>query len=108
MFFLSPSENQDVIQIHNHYAFYNEVSEEIVHYGLEGGWTISHAKEHYQGFEEAVVGAEGCLPLIPRSDLNIVEPPLYIEFSKVPGTSELCDELRYQREGVFVLDCHSI
>jgi len=27
------------------------VTEDIVHYGLEGGWAVGHSKKHYQGFE---------------------------------------------------------
>ena len=26
---------------------YNEVPEDVVHYGLEGGQTVSYPKEHY-------------------------------------------------------------
>jgi len=30
---------------------YSITPEDVIHHGLEGGWTVSHSKEHYQGFE---------------------------------------------------------
>ena len=47
MLFLYPSKDQNVVQIDHHNAFCYEVLEDIIHYGLEGGWTIGHPKEHY-------------------------------------------------------------
>jgi len=43
--FLHPSKDQDVIQIDHHNAFCYEVSEDIIHHGLEGGWTVGYSKE---------------------------------------------------------------
>jgi len=32
----------------NHYnAFYYEVSEDVIHHGLEDSWAVGHPKEHY-------------------------------------------------------------
>jgi len=47
MLFLHPSKDQDVVQIDHHNAFRYEVSEDVVHYGLEGGQTVGYPKEHY-------------------------------------------------------------
>ena len=61
MLLFCPSKDQDVVQVDHHDAFCYEVPEDVVHHSLEGGWTVSHAKEHYQGFEQASIGPEGCL-----------------------------------------------
>jgi len=68
-------EDQNVIQIDHHNTFCYEVPEDVIHHGLEGGRTISYSKEHYQGFEQASIGLEGCLPLVSRLNTNIVETP---------------------------------
>ena len=49
--FLHLGEDQDVVQIDHHNIFRYEVPEDVIHHGLEGGWTVSHSKEHYQEFE---------------------------------------------------------
>jgi len=51
MLFLYLGEDQDVVQVNYHNTFHYEVPKDIVHHGLEGGLTVSHSKEHYQGFE---------------------------------------------------------
>ena len=51
MLFLCLGENQNVVQVDHHNTFCYEVLEDVVYYGLEGGQTVSHSKEHYQGFE---------------------------------------------------------
>jgi len=103
---LCPSENQDVIQIDHHNAFCYEVSEDVIHHGLEGGQTISHSKEHYQEFKQASIGSEGCLPLISRLNADIVETPLDIQLGEVSSSVELGHEFGDQWERVFVLNHH--
>jgi len=49
--FLCLGKDQDVIQIDYHNAFCYEILEDVVYHGLEGGWAVSHSKEHYQEFE---------------------------------------------------------
>jgi len=49
--FLCLGEDQDIVQVNHHNTFRYEVSEDVVYYGLEDGWTVSHSKEHYQEFE---------------------------------------------------------
>jgi len=41
--------------------------------GLEGDRTVRHSKEHYQGFEQTLIGSEGYFPLVSRFNVNIVE-----------------------------------
>jgi len=70
-----PSKDQDVVQVNHYDTFRYEVPEDVVHHGLEDGRAISHAKEHYQGFEQASIGPEGCLPLVFGLNVDVVETP---------------------------------
>ena len=76
---------QDIIHIDCHVPFINEVLEDVIHHGLEGGRAVGEAEEHDQGFKEAPIRSEGGFPLISLFDLYIVVPPMYIQFHKVSG-----------------------
>jgi len=103
-----PSEDQNVIQVDHHDTFCYEVLEDVVHHSLEGGWAVSHAKEHYQRFEQASIGLEGCLPLVSGLDADIVEIPTDIQVGEVSGSAELRYKFRDKWEGVLILDHHGI
>jgi len=75
---------------------------------LEGGWTVSHFKEHYQGFEQTSIGSKGRLPLVLRLNANVVETPMDVQLGKVSGSTELGHEFGDQWEGVLILDCHGV
>ena len=51
--------DQDVIQVHYDNPFRYDGSEDVVHHSLEGSRAVGHSEEHYEGFEEASVGAKG-------------------------------------------------
>jgi len=73
VFFLCLGKDQDIVQIDYYGTFCYEVLEDVVHHGLEGGQTVSHSKEHYQGFKQTSIGLEGCLPLVSGLNVNVVE-----------------------------------
>jgi len=75
---------------------------------LEGGRAVSHAKEHYQGFEQASIGLEGCLPLVSGLDADVVETPTNVQLGEISGSAELRYEFRDEWEGVLILDRHGI
>jgi len=75
---------------------------------LEGGWAVGHAKEHYQGFEQASIGPEGYLPLVSGLDTDVVETPTDIQLGEVSGSAELRYEFGDEWERVLVLDRHGI
>jgi len=75
MLFDGPSEDQNVIQVYYYNAFHNKISEYVIYYCLEDGWTNSHPKEYHQGFKQAMVGVKGSLPLISGLDVYVVEIP---------------------------------
>ena len=56
--------------------------EHYVYYHLECHWGASEPEEHDKGFEESFGGEEGSLPLIPFFDVDIVVPPLDVEFGE--------------------------
>jgi len=71
---------------------------------LEGGRTVGHPKEYYEGFEEAAIGTEGCLSFVSRLDSYVIETPSDVKLGEVLGSAELGDELGDEGEGVPVLD----
>jgi len=75
---------------------------------LEGGQAVSHAKEHYQEFEQASIGPEGCLLLVSRLDVDIVEAPMNVQLDEVSGSAELRYEFGDEWKGLLILDCHGI
>lgn len=60
---------------------------------LKHGRRVSHAKEHYHGFEEATVGDEGGFPFVTILDLNIVISLLDVEFGEVLGILEAVNKI---------------
>ena len=77
---------------------YNEGSEDVVHYSLEGSGTVGHSKEHHERFEETAVGVEGCFLFISRLDAYIIETLADVKFCEVLGSTELEDKFRDKRE----------
>jgi len=78
MLFLHLGKDQDVVQIDHYNAFCYEVSEDVIYHGLKDGRAVGHSKEHYQGFEQASIGSEGCLPLISGLNADVIEIPIYV------------------------------
>jgi len=108
MFLFCLCKDQNVIQVYHYNPFSYESSEDIVHHSLEGGGTVGHFKEHHERLEETAVGAKGCLPFISGLDTYVIETPSDIKFCEVPGSAELGDEFRDERERVPVLDGYGI
>jgi len=75
---------------------------------LEGGRAVGHSKKHYKGFEEAMVGAEGCFPFISGLDTYIIETPVDVQFCEVSGSTKLRDEFRDERKQISVLDGYGV
>jgi len=75
---------------------------------LEGGRTVSHSEKHYERFEEAMVGMEGCFPFISGLDVYIIETPANIQFGEVSGSAELRDKFGDEGERISVLDGYSV
>src|SRR6266481_2214383 len=63
---------QNDIHVNGHQALINELLENVIHHGLEGGWAVGEAKVHDQWFEESPVCPEGSFPLVTLFDTYIV------------------------------------
>jgi len=75
---------------------------------LEGSRAVGHSEEHHEGFEEAMIGAEGHFPFIFRLDAYIIEALADVEFCEAFSSVELRDEFGDERERISVLDGHGI
>jgi hypothetical protein len=105
MLFHSFCEDQDVVQVHTDHTFCDEILEDIIHHGLEGGWAVSETEEHHQRFKESSVGAECSLPFITFLDVNIVVSPADIKLGEVTCTPEAIDEIGNEWKWIDILDC---
>jgi len=100
--------DQDVVQVHYNNPFRYDGSEDVIHHSLEGSGAVGHSEEHYEGFKEALVGAEGCLPLISGLDAYIIETLADIQFCEISGSAELGDKLGDEGERIFILDSYGV
>ena len=100
--------DQNVVQVHYDNPFRYDGSEDVIHHSLEGGGAVGHSEKHYEGFEEAMVGAEGCLPFISGLDAYIIETPADVEFCEVLSSAELRDKFGDEGERISVLDSYGV
>jgi len=100
--------DQDVVQVHYDNPFRYDGSEHIIHHSLEGSRAVGHSEEHYERFEEILVGAEGCLPLISRLDAYVIKALADIQFCEIPGSTELGDEFGDEGERILILDSYGV
>src|SRR5258707_3612768 len=77
--------NEDVIHVADGLIVINEGVEDVIHHCLEGGGRVAQSKEHDKGFKQSAVHGEGCLPLIPFLQSDIVETP-----AELQGSEPLC------------------
>ncbi|KAG5349823.1 hypothetical protein C0989_001718 [Termitomyces sp. Mn162] len=100
--------DEDVIEVHTHYTLCNEVPEDVIFHGLEGGWAVGETEEHNKWLKQSSVGLEGHLPLISLLNVHIVITPPDIQFSEVSHALEVVDELGDEGERVAILHHHGI
>ncbi|KAG5718751.1 hypothetical protein E4T56_gene2632 [Termitomyces sp. T112] len=100
--------DEDVIEVYAHYPLCDEVLEDVVHHGLEGGGAVGESEEHNKQLKQFPVGLEGGLPLISLLDTHLVVAPSDVQFSEVPCTLEVVDELGDEEKGVAIVYCHGI
>ena len=74
--------DKEVIHINNKPSFYNHVSERVGHELLKSRGGVGHSEEHDSGFINSTVGDEGCFPLVPFLDTNIVVSPSYVKLGE--------------------------
>jgi len=108
MLLLCLCEDQNVVQIHYYDPFSYEGPEDVIYHSLKGGGTVGHSKEYHEGFEEATIGMEGCLPFVSGLDTYIIETLLDVKLGEVLGSTELGNKFGDEGEGVPVLDSYGI
>ena len=74
--------NEDVIHVADGLIAIDEGAEDVIHHCLEGGGQVAQSKEHDEGFKQSTVHGEGCLPLIPFLQSDIVETPAEVQGSE--------------------------
>ena len=57
----------------------NQIFEQVVHHGLEGGWGICETEKHDQWFKGSFGCFENRLPLVSFFDPYVVIPPSHIQ-----------------------------
>ena len=67
--------DEDIVHVADEFPMADEVSEDVIHHGLECCRGVTQAEEHYSGLIQPVVGGEGSFPFITLFDLNVVEAP---------------------------------
>ena len=100
--------DQNVVQVHYNNPFCYDSSEDVIHHSLEGSGAVGYSEKHYEGFEEATVGAEGCFPFISGLDTYIIETPVDVQFCEVSGSAELRDEFGDEGEQISVFDGYGV
>ena len=100
--------DQNVVQVYYDNSLRYDGSEDVIHHSLKGGGAVGHPEKHYEGFEEATVGAESCFPFISRLDAYIIESPADVQFCEVSDSTELRDEFGDKGEQISVLDGYGV
>ena len=79
--------DEEIIHIDDKPSFGNHVVEGVVHKSLESSGGVGESEEHNCGFEQSLVGNEGCLPLVTVLDLHVVVSPTNVELGEDFGIS---------------------
>ena len=96
-------EYEDVVQVDRDVSLVDQVPQDVVHRGLEGGGRVGEPKEHDRRLKEAPVGSEGSLPLVPLAYPDVVVAPADVELGEDPEPLQLVDQLLDQGKQVAVL-----
>src|SRR5882672_525203 len=102
MIFKGVGEDEDIVEV-DHYEDVSNVSEDVIHEGLEHSGSIGESHGHNQEFEQAILGVKCCLPLMASGDTNIVVAGPQVELSVDLGTAELVKEIGDKRDRVPIL-----
>ncbi len=90
--------NPYVIHVHLYsgpleFVFENDISEDIVHHGLEHHQGISKSKVHNSGFKESIPCFESHFPFISFLYVYVVIPPSDVQFCVDMGVTEVSYEV---------------
>src|SRR5882724_7101268 len=102
MIFQRVGEDEDVIEV-DHYEDISHVSENMVHKCLKRSGCIGESHRHDQELERAILGLEGCLPLMASHDANIVIAGTKVELGVDPCITKLVEEVSDEGNRVPIL-----
>ena len=71
--------DEDVVHVADEFPTADEVSEDVVHHGLECCGGVAQAKEHHLQFIQPTVGSECGFPFITFLNPSIIETPAEVQ-----------------------------
>src|SRR5258705_571314 len=100
--------DEDVIHVANSFIAINKGAEDVIHHHLEGSQQVAQSKEHDEWLKESLVHGEGCLPLIPFLQSDIVEAPTEVQGGEPFHIMQPGEHIGDQWKWVGVLHCDLI
>ena len=79
--------DEKIVHIDDEPSFGDHIAKRVVHEPLKGGGGVGKPEEHYGGFEESLMGDEGCFPLVTVLNSHVVVPPPDVKLSEYLGVS---------------------
>ena len=76
--------NQDIVKI-NYYKLSNKGFQYLIYKPHENAGSIRQFEKHHHPLRQPLICLKSCLPLISRSDPNLVIPILEIQFGVTLG-----------------------
>ena len=71
--------------------FGDHVSKDVVHEGLESGWSVAKPEEHDGRFKESKRSDKRSLPLVFFTNADVIESPSDVELGKDRGVFHVID-----------------
>ena len=96
--------NSQVIHVYFQPSFSNHVCENVVHKGLEGGWSIAKAEELDSWFKECKRSDECSFPLVFFLNANVVESPSDVKLSKDHRVLHVINQFGNKEQGICIAD----
>ena len=75
--------DEKIVHVHNKPSLSDHILEGVIHELLEHGGRVAETKEHDCQLKESFVHDKDCFPLVAIPDVDIVIPPVNVEFSEV-------------------------
>ena len=79
--------NQDIVKI-NYHKLSNKWFQYLIHKSYESAGSIGQSERHYHPLIQPLLCLKSCLPLISRSDPNLVIPTLEIQLGVTLGPTQ--------------------
>jgi hypothetical protein len=99
----SLSVDGDVVHVYREPSLGYLFAEDGVYHHLKHCRGVSETEEHHSGFEEALWGEEGSLPLISWLNSDVVVSPVNIKLGEKGAAAEVIDGLQDQGRDIAVL-----